>query len=151
MKKPAILMCALFVMVSLGTGVYGEEADPLESLSAGKKTFDSVCDNCHALDVPLSEILDRPQWEALVDEMVDGGAKLDADEKATVVDYLTVMSTFKTKCTVCHSKKRTTSVTKVREAWLSTVERMAAKKPDLFTEQEVGQIAGYLYLVFGAD
>jgi cytochrome c5 len=150
-KIPILLVSTFLTIVATATSVLGEKPDPFDRLRSGKENLDSACSTCHLLKLPLSEVLDRQEWEALVDEMVEEGANLSSEEKATVVDYLTVKSSFETKCTVCHGSTHALTKKKVREAWFNTVSQMAEKKPDLFSQRELAEISWYLYFVLGAE
>lgn len=46
------------------------------------------CTACHTLSRVESKKLTSGEWEAIVDGMIGKGAKLSADEKILVVDYL---------------------------------------------------------------
>lgn len=46
------------------------------------------CTTCHSADVVNDQSLDAVGWAALIDDMIDKGAKLTTDEAAALADYL---------------------------------------------------------------
>ena len=53
-------------------------------------------------------------------------------------------STFQTKCSVCHGLERSLEKNKEFQEWVTTVRRMAAKKPEHLTEEEIQAVSGFL-------
>ncbi|HGJ65790.1 TPA: cytochrome c [bacterium] len=58
-------------------------------LLEGKKLVEERCTVCHSTDKIYSEVEDRAGWEKYVDDMIKRGAKLNAEERGKVLDYLT--------------------------------------------------------------
>ena len=54
----------------------------------GKALVQSRCITCHGLDTVEEASKSLEEWEATVARMVSHGARLSADEQATVVQYL---------------------------------------------------------------
>lgn len=54
----------------------------------GKLLLETRCTVCHDLAPVEKEKADRAGWEKVVDEMIGKGAKLNDEEKATLLDYL---------------------------------------------------------------
>jgi competence protein ComEA len=54
----------------------------------GKATTEKVCGSCHGAELVLGRQDDREGWGALVNDMIERGAKGSDDEFYEVVDYL---------------------------------------------------------------
>ena len=54
----------------------------------GKATVQAVCSQCHGLDRVTSSGRSRNQWNTVVQEMMQEGARVLPDQVAVVVDYL---------------------------------------------------------------
>jgi cytochrome c5 len=150
MKKTAIL--ASLILAAAVPTFAGEAAkDPVEALRSGKQTFETACSKCHKLDLALAKRLDRPGWEAILGAMTARGGSFAPAERALIVDYLVVKSTFENKCSTCHGTQSALAAKRSREQWEKTVKRMAAKNPPVFTTQEIEQITAYLTLAVGSE
>ena len=148
MKKLAIALAA--TLLTAATVAADAPPDPLAALQSGKDTFEKVCSRCHSLEKALAKKQDRAGWEKTVGVMSDRGAALEAPQRALVVDYLVAKSTFETKCSGCHGVESALASKRNREEWTATVKRMAAKKPPVFTEDDIRVISAYLTLAVGA-
>lgn len=51
--------------------------------------FRLTCDQCHSVEIPLSERRDRKGWKYTVDNMRNYGAQLTDQQAETIIDYLT--------------------------------------------------------------
>jgi mono/diheme cytochrome c family protein len=76
--------------------------------------------------------------------MANTGAVLSKKKRRQVLEYLVAKSSFQDKCSVCHSLNRPLEKNKEFQAWIDTVRRMAAKKPEHLTEEEIQAISGFL-------
>jgi competence protein ComEA len=54
----------------------------------GKETVERVCSVCHELDTAIGARHTRAEWRAIVDAMLNRGAKASDEEIATIIDYL---------------------------------------------------------------
>lgn len=54
------------------------------------------CAKCHSLNKVYSGAGEREEWEAILDRMISKGAKLNANERLVVLDYLAP-----SKCSGC--------------------------------------------------
>jgi competence ComEA-like helix-hairpin-helix protein len=54
----------------------------------GKETVELVCTACHDLDTAIEIRHAKPEWRAIVQSMIDRGARATDDEVTTIVDYL---------------------------------------------------------------
>src|SRR6266568_3100121 len=63
-----------------------------QELPAGKAKplVQRACAACHELIIGSKQRMDRERWTALVEDMVERGAKLSDEEVTEVVDYLSV-------------------------------------------------------------
>jgi cytochrome c5 len=64
-----------------------DEYDPAQ-VSPGRVLLETRCTVCHGLNKVENEKGDRADWEEIVDEMIEKGAKLNDAEKATLLDFL---------------------------------------------------------------
>ena len=55
---------------------------------AGQALVESKCVVCHSQDRIKAAKKDRAAWEATVTRMFGNGAKIGADEKSAIVEYL---------------------------------------------------------------
>jgi cytochrome c5 len=150
MKKTLVL--ASLILAAAATAFAGEAAkDPLEALKSGKAAFETACSKCHKLDLALAKRLDRAGWEGILGAMTARGGSFAPAERALIVDYLVVKSTFENKCSSCHATQNALASKRSREQWEKTVKRMAAKNPPEFTPQEIEQIIAYLTLAVGSE
>lgn len=144
MKKTVILV---FVAVLAGFMIaYAQDNEPLtfKDFIQGKEAFEENCLECHSLEWPLKKIADREEWDLTLTKMANTGAVLSKKKRRQVLEYLVAKSTFQTKCSVCHALERPLEKNKEFQAWLETVRRMAAKKPEHLTEEEIQSVSGFL-------
>ena len=149
--KKTLLTAALVLAAATAAHAAGTTPDPLAALQSGKKTFETACSKCHKLDLPLSKRFDRAGWEGILGTMTARGASFAPADRALIVDYLVVKSTFETKCSTCHGTQSALSAKRSRDQWEATVKRMAAKQPPAFTQQEIDLITAYLTLAVGSE
>jgi competence protein ComEA len=72
--------------LSLASMLFVQELPP----GTAKALVQRACTSCHELSIGSKQRMDRERWTALVEDMVDRGAKLTDEEFAQVVDYLAV-------------------------------------------------------------
>ena len=144
MKKMGILVFVV-ILVSF-VAAFAQENEPLtfQDFIEGKEAFEENCIECHSLEWPLAKITDRAGWEETLIKMANTGAVLNKKNKRQVLEYLIAKSTFQQKCNVCHGLDRPLEKNKEFQAWVETVRRMSAKKPDLLTEEEIQAVSGFL-------
>jgi cytochrome c5 len=126
------------------TAAIGAESSPL---AEGRSLFESKCGTCHSLERSLVVQADRAGWEGTTKRMIAKGAKLDKNQVAPILEYLSAKSAFETKCNGCHDLQRPLTAIKNPEQWQATVLRMAAMKPGPITDADAGAITLYLSLV----
>ncbi len=144
MKKTSLLV---FVMILVSfLAAYAQDNEPLtfQDLIKGKEAFEENCIDCHSLEWPLKKIANREEWDLTLTKMANTGAILSKKQRRQVLEYLVAKSTFQTKCSVCHALERPLEKNKEFLAWVTTVRRMAAKKPEHLTEEEIQEVSGFL-------
>ena len=144
MKKTSILVFAV-ILVSF-VAAYAQENKPLtfQDFIEGKEAFEENCLECHSLEWPLKKIANREEWDITLTKMANTGAVLSKKQRGQVLEYLVAKSTFQQNCSLCHGLERPLEKNKEFQAWVETVRRMSAKKPDLLTEEEIQAVSGFL-------
>ena len=144
MKKMGILVFVV-ILVSF-VAAYAQENEPLtfKDFIEGKEAFEENCMECHSLEWPLAKITDRAGWEETLTKMANTGAVMSKKNRRQVLEYLIAKSTFQQKCNVCHGLERPLEKNKEFQEWVTTVRRMAAKKPEHLTEEEIQAVSGFL-------
>ena len=150
MKQIMVFTVALALMWPLVLPLRAAAGEvPARALSEGKALFEERCSRCHEIDRPLARDMERSEWENLLIEMASRGADMQDGEKELILDYLSARHVFTIKCTVCHTRERIFDRERAYKEWVSTVQAMAEKNPDLMTEQEAAAIVSYLTLMLG--
>ncbi|KPJ99699.1 MAG: hypothetical protein AMJ60_04065 [Desulfobacterales bacterium SG8_35] len=144
MKKTAILVFAA-ILVSF-VAAYAQNGNPVtfQDFIDGKQAFEDNCMECHSLEWPLKKIATRAEWELTLTKMANTGAVLSKKQRVQVLEYLVAKSAFQQKCSFCHGLERPLEKNKEFQAWLETVRRMADKKPEHLTDEEIQAISGFL-------
>jgi len=144
MKKTVILV-VVGIMVSFAAAfAQNDEPVTFQDFIEGKQAFEENCMECHSLEWPLKKIATREEWELTLTKMANTGAVLSKKQRRQVLEYLVAKSAFQTKCSVCHGLERPLEKNKEFQAWMETVNRMAAKKPEHLTDEEIQAISGFL-------
>ena len=144
MKKTLILVFVT-ILASL-TAAYAQNDEPVtfQDFIEGKAAFEENCLECHSLEWPLKKIATREEWEFTLTKMANTGAVLSKKQRVQVLEYLVAKSSFQVKCSVCHGLDRPLEKNKEFQEWMETVKRMAAKKPEHLTDEEIKAISGFL-------
>ncbi len=66
-----------------------QEGDDLPDASGVERVRD-VCTLCHSLKLLTQQRLSRSVWEEVVDDMMEYGAPLSAQDHHDIVDYLSI-------------------------------------------------------------
>jgi mono/diheme cytochrome c family protein len=140
------ITAACILAVALTAAAQQAAPDPAVAVQTGKATFETSCQKCHPLERPLSKVKTAEEWASTVERMIKNGAAVNNEQKGQILAYLAAKSTFDTKCSTCHGTDRPLGKSKAAADWLSTVQRMAAKKPGHLNDQEVAAVAAYLAL-----
>ena len=144
MKKTSILVFVV-ILVSF-VAAYAQENKPLtfQDFIEGKEAFEENCLECHSLEWPLKKIANREEWDLTLTKMANTGAVLSKKQRRQVLEYLVAKSTFQQNCSMCHGLERPLEKNKEFQAWVATVRRMAAKKPEHLTEEDIQAVSGFL-------
>jgi len=143
-KKTAILVFVLILAGFMAAYAQNNESLTFQDFIEGKAAIEENCMECHTLEEPMRKITDRAGWEEILTKMASKGAIMSKQKRLQILEYLVAKSTFQTKCSVCHALERPLEKNKKFQAWVETVRRMAAKKPEHLTEEEIQAVSGYL-------
>ena len=168
----SMMVCAVRVgliaaALSLAGGpLYAQTAGNALPAGDGKDLLAVACTQCHGLR-PIVMMHDGAAgWKAAVEDMIVRGAQLDAQESATVVQYLAknfgpTANAAKTalpagpgkelveeRCTACHGVEKMTGEKRTKQEWGTTVKKMAERGLSL-TPEEIQTISSYLAAQFG--
>lgn len=144
MKKMSILVFAAILVSFVAAYAQGNEPLTYKDFIEGKEAFEDNCMECHSLEWPLEKITDRAGWEETLTKMANTGAVLSKKNRRQVLEYLIAKSTFQQKCNVCHGLERPLEKNKEFQEWVTTVRRMASKKPEHLTDEEIQAVSGFL-------
>jgi mono/diheme cytochrome c family protein len=120
-------------------------------VAEGRAAFVKVCGVCHGIDKPEKKNMDRPSWDELITSMEAKGAKMTAEERELILDYLGIRNVFLSKCTACHTTERILDRNRPYQEWEKTVEKMVNKGPGLLAEGEARSITAYLTAIRGLE
>lgn len=146
---PAAAAC-IIALTFLAAPVSAED-ELVPRIAKGRVAFETICGRCHGIDKPEKKDMERPAWDALITSMEAKGAKMAAEERELILDYLGIRNVFLSKCTVCHTTERILDRNQAFRGWEKTVEGMIAKGPGLMTEGEARSIMAYLTVVRGPE
>jgi cytochrome c5 len=146
------MRCAALLGLNLLFGAVVFSANPLPE-GPGKKTLESACTVCHALDVVTSKKLSREKWQDVVQKM---NANLNKEETADVIGYLS--RHFGTKdpgkqlveeiCSFCHGLTKLKGQAFTRDQWENVTKGMIFEGAPV-TAEEYSLILDYLEKNFG--
>lgn len=84
-----MVLMTVFLVAACSSQPTSTPAAPSSNTQDGAALLQDRCTVCHNLSRVESKNLSSTEWVSIVDEMMGKGAKLSADEKALLVDYLT--------------------------------------------------------------
>jgi cytochrome c5 len=119
----------------------------------GKKTLESACTSCHALDIVTNKKWDREKWQQVVSKM---DAHLSQEETADVVGYLARhfgpkdpgKQLVEEICSFCHGLAKLKGHEYTRDQWENVTKGMIFEGAPV-TEEEFSLILDYLAKNFG--
>ena len=82
------IMVVIFLITACSSSSSTNTTAPSTNTQDGSTLLQKRCTVCHNLTRVESKKLTSAEWEAIVDRMIGKGAKLSADEKILVIDYL---------------------------------------------------------------
>lgn len=71
-----------------GQSAEAGDAGPVEPANLGAALIADRCTTCHGMELIDEEHNDSQQWTAVVDDMIERGARLDQAERDAVIEYL---------------------------------------------------------------
>ena len=121
-----------------------------------RKTVETACSRCHALDVVTTKHWTRAEWESSVNAMVQKGATLSASQTTSVVEYLSLNFGKKERgrqlvediCTYCHNLEKLDGQQRTREEWRDLTKGMIFEGAPV-TDEEFSTILDYLVKYYG--
>jgi len=86
------VLALMFLVTACSSGTTATTTAPSNSDTTldGATLLQERCTKCHTLSRVESAKNTSAEWGSIVDQMIGKGAKLSSDEKALVVDYLSV-------------------------------------------------------------
>jgi cytochrome c5 len=168
MMACALRAGAIAGALSLAAGsLYAQTAGSALPPGDGKDLLAVACTQCHGLK-PIVMLHDGAAgWKTVVEDMIMRGAQLEAQESATVVQYLAknfgpMANTTKTaalpagpgkelveeRCMACHGVEKITGEKRTKQEWGTTVKKMAERGLSV-TPEEIQTISSYLAAQFG--
>jgi hypothetical protein len=84
MRELLICMCGMFLLVSLGTPLYGADSGDAKSL------FEQKCGTCHNSSRATTKSKTEEEWKTTVLRMKNvNGCRITDEEAKAIIDYLT--------------------------------------------------------------
>jgi cytochrome c5 len=133
-------------------------ANPSLPEGPGKKTLESACSACHALDVVTSKKWDHAEWQEVVTQKNKKmlNARLTQEETADVVGYLARhfgpkdpgKELVEEICSFCHGLAKLNGHAYTRDEWESVTKGMIFEGAPV-TPEEYSLILDYLEKNFG--
>jgi len=77
-----LFLMALIASCTQATPVAEGELDDVEALIIER------CSDCHSADRVFQEDYSEAEWSEVIDEMVEKGAEVNAEEKQAMIDWL---------------------------------------------------------------
>ena len=144
-------MCAPLLLLAAAVAFAATPATLPEG--PGKKTLESACSSCHALDIVTNKKWDREKWQQVVSKM---DAHLSQEETADVVGYLARHFGSKDPgkrlveeiCSFCHGLAKLKGHEYTRDQWENVTKGMIFEGAPV-TEEEFSLILDYLEKNFG--
>jgi cytochrome c5 len=169
---------AIFLCLSIGLALRPVSAQGAQDLAStlpdgpGRALFAARCASCHSLDEALSKRTSADRWLVTVEEMIDFGAPITAQDAAAISSYLGLhfgldapavapasgqepglpdgpgRDVLTQKCFQCHQMSMWSAIRQDRRAWEGVIYRMVGRGA-LWTSDEIDAMAGYLARVRG--
>lgn len=84
----AVVMILSIVWVAACGGEATDVVEEVDIMTEGAALLEDRCDECHDLERVTSASMTRAEWQETVEEMVELGAELNAEEQEILVAYL---------------------------------------------------------------
>jgi hypothetical protein len=96
MKSRAVIALVLACALAIGAAACSDSGQSAPDAAGGGETLtldgatllEARCTTCHNLDRVDAQDLDFAGWVAVIQRMIDKGARLSAEEKTVLADYL---------------------------------------------------------------
>lgn len=93
MKKSLLAALLLLTILVLAVSACSNSAAPASTDASGgadevKALIDERCSVCHSTSIVYNANYDEAGWSDVIDNMIDRGADVSADEKALMIDWL---------------------------------------------------------------
>ncbi|MBZ0156382.1 MAG: hypothetical protein K8I29_09265 [Alphaproteobacteria bacterium] len=79
--------CLAGVLLAAASSLLALEAAS-QSPPSPESLFESTCSQCHSLELPRSQRMNKEEWKSLVERMRSNGCSITDQEAATIVEYL---------------------------------------------------------------
>ncbi|KKO19840.1 MAG: hypothetical protein DCC43_10890 [Candidatus Brocadia sp.] len=162
MARNLLFLCFVFIV---SFNVYGQtqEAQEKYQYKAPQFLYEEKCSKCHTLERIFSAPKTENEWrmcvtqmmgksplwitdqegERIVGEIVHGRKDMTAIT-AQPKKYEDVHVLFIDRCTKCHTMTRILKQNKTGEEWQETILRMRENAPELFLDEDIPLLTGYL-------
>src|SRR5206468_1520076 len=127
--------------------------DNAQEPSKGEQLMSANCIGCHDLRPIEVQALDQDAWTAIVNAMVEKGAKVDKSDVPVLAEYLTEnhgplpdgagQKILLNRCTLCHDLKRVLRHGASRQDWEDTLAAMLNEGATL-SDDEFPVLLNYL-------
>src|SRR5215203_1515937 len=157
---PVAVVALAFVVVA-GAIVNGAPAGSLgvqPPKRDGEQIMNASCSGCHESTVIQTSAKSQEEWEQTLDQMIQRGATVSAEERPTLLTYLvrahgpmpngpgkdSVLNT----CTICHDLARVKRTMHTEEEWEATLIAMLNEGAPL-SDDDFPTVLAYLTRNFG--
>ena len=164
---PLVVIALFFVVVEGATGndsTSGQAGLGFASAAAqtpkrdGETILNASCNGCHDMTVIQTSAKSQEEWEQTLEQMVQRGAKISAEDRPTLLTYLVrahgpmpngpgkdiVLNT----CTICHDLTRIKRSSHTEEEWEGTLIAMLNEGAPL-SDDDFPIVLAYLTKNFG--
>jgi cytochrome c5 len=127
--------------------------DSAQEPGRGEQLMSANCIGCHDLRPIEVQALDKDGWTAIVNAMVEKGAKVDKADVPVLVEYLTEnhgplpegagQKILLDRCTLCHDLKRVLRHGASRQDWEDTLAAML-NEGAMLSDEEFPVLLNYL-------
>jgi hypothetical protein len=116
----------IWIAVTLCSAIAAFSAGQVQ-ISKGEIVMNNACVSCHDIRPIQMQAMDKDGWTALIESMIEKGAKVQKDDIPVLVDYLTQehgplpngagKAIMLDVCTQCHDLHRIRETRLSREEW----------------------------------
>lgn len=88
MRIAVVAVAASLGLIAAAAAGCSGESTQKPAVAKPETLLDTRCAECHDLSRVNGVSFDRAGWEKIIDRMIQRGARLNADERQVLVDYL---------------------------------------------------------------